>query len=61
MVRHRCRVQAFRHAKGIQLTFFDGHAKYYRARDLWMLYWNNEFDITYAGRQGAYFFPEWMR
>jgi prepilin-type processing-associated H-X9-DG protein len=50
-----------RHAKGVQLTFFDGHVKSYRARDLWMLYWNSEFDITYAGRQGTYFFPEWMR
>ena len=50
-----------RHAKGTQLVFFDGHTQYQRARDLWRLHWNKEFDVTYAGRQGPNFFPPWMR
>jgi len=49
-----------RHAKGIQLTFFDGSARYQRARDLWSLPWHREFDTTFAASR-ANFFPAWMR
>ena len=49
-----------RHAKGIQLLFFDGGARYWRTRDLWLLPWSREFDITYAASR-ANFFPAWMR
>ncbi len=50
-----------RHARGIQLLFFDGSARYKRARELWSLPWNKEFDINYAASQGPNFFPAWMR
>lgn len=50
-----------RHGKGIQLTFFDGSARSSRAVGLWQLYWHKKFDVTYADRQGAAFFPGWMR
>jgi prepilin-type N-terminal cleavage/methylation domain-containing protein/prepilin-type processing-associated H-X9-DG protein len=53
--------QMHRHAKGIQVVFFDGSARYRRARDLWRLNWHNSFDITFADRQGANFFPAWMK
>ncbi len=49
-----------RHGKGIQLACFDGSARLRRPRDLWRLYWNKDFDITYAARQGSGFFPSWM-
>jgi prepilin-type N-terminal cleavage/methylation domain-containing protein len=52
----------YRHcSKGIQLTFFDGSARYVRATALWKLYWYNTFDITFVDRQGAGFFPAWMK
>jgi len=49
-----------RHGKGIQLVSFDGSARQRKTRELWRLYWHNQFDITYADRQGPGFFPAWM-
>jgi prepilin-type N-terminal cleavage/methylation domain-containing protein/prepilin-type processing-associated H-X9-DG protein len=50
-----------RHGKGIQISFFDGSARWVRTRHLWRLPWHNAFDINYADNQGASFFPAWMR
>jgi prepilin-type N-terminal cleavage/methylation domain-containing protein/prepilin-type processing-associated H-X9-DG protein len=50
-----------RHGKGIQIAFFDGSARYTRARDLWELPWHRSFDVSYSSSQGPKFFPEWMR
>jgi prepilin-type processing-associated H-X9-DG protein len=49
-----------RHNKGSQLVFFDGSARSKRVRELWALPWHKEFDVDYAARQGASFFPAWM-
>ena len=49
-----------RHGKGINLVTFDGSVRSRRTRDLWRLYWHNQFDITWADRQGPSFFPAWM-
>jgi prepilin-type N-terminal cleavage/methylation domain-containing protein len=49
-----------RHGKGIQLVTFDGSARPCRPRQLWRLYWHNQFDITHADKQGPGFFPAWM-
>lgn len=46
-----------RHGKGLQLVTFDGSVRSRRPRDLWRLYWHNQFDNTYADRQGAGFLP----
>jgi len=50
-----------RHGKGIHLLYFDNSVRYTRARALWSLPWNKEFDVNYAGAQGASFFPNWVR
>jgi prepilin-type N-terminal cleavage/methylation domain-containing protein/prepilin-type processing-associated H-X9-DG protein len=50
-----------RHGKGIQVAFFDGSARYVRARNLWQLPWHNSFDVNYAAAQGPNFFPAWMK
>jgi prepilin-type N-terminal cleavage/methylation domain-containing protein len=49
-----------RHGKGIQLVTFDGSVRGYRTRALWRLYWNKQFDVTDADRQGPGYFPAWM-
>jgi len=49
-----------RHGKGINLTGFDGSVRQRRTRELWRLNWHRQFDISYADRQGAAFFPAWM-
>ena len=49
-----------RHAKGIEMLTFDGSVRPQRPRQLWRLYWHKTYDITYADRQGASFFPAWM-
>ncbi len=49
-----------RHAKGIEMLSFDGSVRLQRPRQLWRLYWHKQFDVTYADRQGASFFPAWM-
>ncbi len=47
-----------RHSRGINVLFFDGSARYQRAKDLWNLKWNNVYDVGYA-RQHIQF-PAWM-
>jgi len=47
-----------RHDKGVNVLFFDGSVRYYRAKDLWGLYWNNHYDVNYAARN--IIFPSWM-
>ena len=46
-----------RHRRGINLVFFDGSARYTRARDLWKMPWHREFDVTHYARVR---FPDWM-
>jgi prepilin-type N-terminal cleavage/methylation domain-containing protein/prepilin-type processing-associated H-X9-DG protein len=48
-----------RHSKGINLLFFDGSVRYQRAKDLWGLYWHNEYDVNYAAQHIQ--FPAWMQ
>jgi prepilin-type N-terminal cleavage/methylation domain-containing protein len=50
-----------RHGKGIEMLMFDGSVRPQRPRQLWRLYWHREYDVTYGDRQGAAFFPDWMR
>jgi prepilin-type N-terminal cleavage/methylation domain-containing protein/prepilin-type processing-associated H-X9-DG protein len=50
-----------RHNKGVYVNFFDGSVRPQRARALWSLPWHNTFDVAFAGRQGASYFPAWMR
>jgi prepilin-type N-terminal cleavage/methylation domain-containing protein len=50
-----------RHGKGIEMLTFDGSVRPQRPRQLWRLYWHNQFDITYGDRQGSSFFPAWMQ
>jgi hypothetical protein len=49
-----------RHSKGIELLTFDGSVRLQRPRQLWRLYWHKTYDVTYADKQGAGFFPSWM-
>jgi len=49
-----------RHGKGINVLFFDGSVRHTRARTLWSLPWNREFDVNYAYRLAG-FFPAWMQ
>jgi prepilin-type processing-associated H-X9-DG protein len=48
-----------RHAKGVNVLFFDGSVRYARARDLWNFYWHNHYDVTYAAKNIQ--FPTWMQ
>ena len=50
-----------RHARGIQIVFFDGSARYRRARDLWALPWHKTYDVRYVATRGPNYFPAWMR
>jgi prepilin-type N-terminal cleavage/methylation domain-containing protein/prepilin-type processing-associated H-X9-DG protein len=50
-----------RHGKGINVVMFDGSARHQRIPQLWRLYWHNQFDITYADKQGPSFFPAWTK
>jgi prepilin-type N-terminal cleavage/methylation domain-containing protein len=50
-----------RHAKRIQLVFFDGSARGQRPRELWTLPWHNSFDVNFAATRGPNYFPAWMR
>jgi prepilin-type processing-associated H-X9-DG protein len=47
-----------RHAQGVNVLFFDGSVRYQRAKDLWNLYWNSNYDISYAATHIQ--FPSWM-
>lgn len=50
-----------RHAKGSNVDFADGSARYMRVRSLWELQWHKTFDVTYAAKQPPTYFPPWMR
>jgi hypothetical protein len=50
-----------RHGKGIEMLTFDGSVRLVRPRGLWRLHWHKTYDITFGDRQGASFFPDWMR
>jgi hypothetical protein len=49
-----------RHAKSIQMTFFDGSARSQRARHLWKLYWHKDFDIGYGDKNPTTCYKPWM-
>jgi len=49
-----------RHAKGVNLAFFDASVRHLRTRSLWSLPWDQEFDVTYAYRVSN-FFPAWCQ
>jgi prepilin-type N-terminal cleavage/methylation domain-containing protein/prepilin-type processing-associated H-X9-DG protein len=46
-----------RHAKGVNILFFDGSVRYSRARDLWQLPWHQNWDF---GAASGVTFPGWM-
>ena len=46
-----------RHGKGVNVLFFDGSVHYTRAKDLWGLLWNKQYDATQASN---IVFPDWM-
>jgi prepilin-type N-terminal cleavage/methylation domain-containing protein/prepilin-type processing-associated H-X9-DG protein len=46
-----------RHAKGVNVLFFDGSVRYSRARDLWGFPWSNGYDASAAA---GIVFPNWM-
>lgn len=46
-----------RHAKGSQVVFFDGSARPVKVKNLWRLYWNNQFNLEAAS---FIKFPAWM-
>lgn len=48
-----------RHAKGIQLLFFDSSARLVPVKALWNLAWHKQFDISYAAR--SIVFPTWIQ
>jgi prepilin-type N-terminal cleavage/methylation domain-containing protein/prepilin-type processing-associated H-X9-DG protein len=47
-----------RHAKGVNVLFFDSSVHNTRAKDLWSLPWNKEFDVNSATQNIS--FPDWM-
>lgn len=47
-----------RHGKGINILFFDGSARYTRAKDLWQFPWHKDYNADYAAE--AVSFPDWM-
>jgi len=46
-----------RHAKGVNILFFDSSVRYSRARDLWQLPWHKNWDPEAASKVT---FPDWM-
>ena len=46
-----------RHGKGVNVLFFDSSVRRVRARDLWGLPWNREYDVKAAANIT---FPDWM-
>ena len=46
-----------RHAKGVNLLFFDSSVRYARARDLWQFPWHKNWDSSAAANHT---FPGWM-
>jgi prepilin-type N-terminal cleavage/methylation domain-containing protein/prepilin-type processing-associated H-X9-DG protein len=49
-----------RHAKGINITFFDGSANYVKVPHLWAIYWFNDFDVNYAASRGTLMSYPWI-
>jgi prepilin-type N-terminal cleavage/methylation domain-containing protein/prepilin-type processing-associated H-X9-DG protein len=47
-----------RHGKGVNILFFDSSVRSSRAKDLWSLPWNKEFDVNSAAQNIS--FPDWM-
>jgi prepilin-type processing-associated H-X9-DG protein len=45
-----------RHAKGVNVLFFDSSVRYSRAKDLWNLPWHKDYDLSTVNRV----FPGWM-
>jgi prepilin-type processing-associated H-X9-DG protein len=50
-----------RHRKGINALYFDGSARYRKARDLWFHPWHRTYDVNSSTMQSASYFPTWMR
>jgi prepilin-type N-terminal cleavage/methylation domain-containing protein/prepilin-type processing-associated H-X9-DG protein len=46
-----------RHSKGVNVLFFDSSVRYSRAKDLWGLLWNKQYDVNAVTN---IVFPEWM-
>ena len=46
-----------RHAKGVNLLYFDSSARYTRAKDLWQLPWHQNWDL---GQASQVTLPGWM-
>ena len=46
-----------RHAKGVNVTFFDGSTRHVRAKKLWELQWHRNYDVTFSTKQGVFYFP----
>jgi prepilin-type N-terminal cleavage/methylation domain-containing protein/prepilin-type processing-associated H-X9-DG protein len=46
-----------RHGKGVNVLFFDSSVRYVRAKDLWGLPWNRQYDVNAAPNIT---FPSWM-
>jgi prepilin-type N-terminal cleavage/methylation domain-containing protein/prepilin-type processing-associated H-X9-DG protein len=42
----------WRHGKGMNMVFFDGHARRVKPKQLWSLRWHQSFDINFANSQG---------
>jgi prepilin-type N-terminal cleavage/methylation domain-containing protein/prepilin-type processing-associated H-X9-DG protein len=47
-----------RHARGINVLFFDSSVRYTRAKDLWSLPWHKDYDVSQAANLT---FPDWMK
>jgi prepilin-type processing-associated H-X9-DG protein len=47
----------FRHGKGVNVLFFDGSVRLSRAKDLWVLLWNRQYDVNAVTN---IVFPDWM-
>jgi prepilin-type N-terminal cleavage/methylation domain-containing protein/prepilin-type processing-associated H-X9-DG protein len=47
----------FRHAKGVNVLYFDGSVRSSRARDLWILPWHRQYDISEGAKMPI---PDWM-
>ena len=47
-----------RHAKGVNILFFDSSVRYSRAKDLWQLPWHKDWDFNVAVNHT---FPDWMK
>jgi len=48
----------FRHAKGVNILYFDSSVRNTRAKDLWQLPWHKDYDFNLAAESVS--FPDWM-